>query len=130
MIVLQKYTNIERNQLIQSVGTLSENRFIACCYYLLSKEYGHGLYRSRDASNVWYSKMKSSGQFLNGLPKQFYIIDYLPYELFVNPADIPFDNPSLRGRVLSICNEFKNDPPIFWSHANLYRIAVCCPQHV
>lgn len=109
---------IDQKQLVNDIGALSENGFINCCHYMLSKEYGDRLVCSKSASNVWYSEKKLTWEsgliYETGLAKQFYIINYLPYELFSNPSQIPFDNPTLRGKLISLKKEFNDDPGLLW----------------
>lgn len=92
----------ETKKLINSIGNLSQNGFNHFVQYCLKEEYGDSLRRSSSSQDAWYTvDHRGDMDFSTFL----FIANYLPYELFTSPYDIPFDNPLLRNRMQKLMAE-------------------------
>ena len=91
--------SIDKESIISGIYNLSQEQFYKYLYKVLKLEYEDlELFRSNDdccrCSN-------NNNQYMQEMD-MFFIFEYLPYELFYNPKDIPFDNPRLRKKLQSI----------------------------
>ena len=88
----------EAKELISSIGSLSENGFSHFLYYCLKDLYGKDLEQSNSTRAAWYTINRDSEMYA-GLSHFLFMTDYLPYDVCLNPRDIPFDNSFLRRRI-------------------------------
>lgn len=100
------------DQLINRIGTLSQEDFGIFCNHMLSSEYGDHLKECFGIKDSFYTKTKS------GLASSLsctlvFLVDYLPYELFDDPHKIPFDNPITRKKLGAIISHFNKSPALF-----------------
>lgn len=103
---------MNNEQLIERIGGLSQEDFISFCFNMLKNTYGENLRNCYDIEGAFYTKSESGLVSPLKLASVF-IVDYLPYELFKNPREIPFDNLLIRKRLISIKEEFDKSPAIF-----------------
>lgn len=103
---------MDNEQLLKRIGSLSQKDFIAFCFEMLKNTYGENLKNCTNIEGAFYTKSES-GMLSPYELASIFIVDYLPYELFEDPQDIPFNNPLIRKRLLSIKEEFDKSPVLF-----------------
>lgn len=103
---------MDNEQLLKRIGALSQEDFITFCFNMLKNTYGKNLRNCSNIEGAFYAKSESGLVSPIELASIF-ILDYLPYELFEDPREIPFDNPLIRKRLISIKEEFDKSPAVF-----------------
>ena len=100
------------DQLINRIGTLSQEDFGIFCHHILNSEYGEHLKECLGIKDSFYTQTESGLVFPLSLTLIF-LVDYLPYELFDDPYKIPFDNPLTRKKLGAIISHFNKSPVLF-----------------
>lgn len=109
---------MDTDQLINRIGTLSQEDFGVFCYHMLSSDYGDNLKDCFGIKDSFYTKTES-GLVSPAMLTMVFLVDYLPYELFYDPYKIPFDNPPIRKRLEAIISQFNKSPVIFHCGCNI-----------
>lgn len=103
---------MDSEQLVKRIGTLSEVDFQTFCYQMLLSTYGKELKPCQSTAGTFYANVPT--QLISPVnAAQIFFLEYLPYELFVDPSAIPFDNPITREKLTSIISEFSKKPVMY-----------------